>query len=360
MGVALEPGAYRAILLTSGVGMLLLAACAARQSKPPGPGAVFVVDEPVAPAPAAEEGGETREEERAWSASLDPVALSVEVSPRLLYVPWETPEGKPAETMRVERETPSAAGADTADGSELAWEVRRWLIAGKGKEGGEGEGRPKTQETFVLTADGSVALAESVNHGESVVVVFEPPMVVAPAGLTPGESFTQQVRMSVYPIGSDRQTPQTAGDATQEVTYVGDERIRTPAPGPEDGAWPSRHLRSVLTVQLGPAQVRNELHQWLVDGVGIVSEQRHEVTSFAGVPVRNNLERWALLSAAGGEATKGGEVRTPGTPAPARSPLEEPAGASSPPSSPPAGGTPPRGSGPSPSPAPQRSESAGG
>jgi len=336
MGVALEPGAYRAILLTSGVGVLLLAACAARQPKPPGPGAVFVVDEPAAPAPTAREDRE-QERERVWSRSLDPVALSVEVWPRMRYVPWETPQGEAAATMRVERETPSAAGTGAIEGSELAWIVRRWLIADQGEE------RPRTQEAFVLAADGSVALAESVNYGESVVVVFEPPMTVTPAGLTPGETFTQQVRMSVYPIGSDRQKPQTAGDATQEVAYVGDERIRTPAPGPEDGAWPSRHLRSVLTVQLGPAQVRNELHQWLVDGVGIVSEQRHEVTSFAGVPVRNNLERWALAGAAGDVARNGG-IRTPDTPDPARTPPGGPAGASAPPSSPPDGGTPPRGS----------------
>lgn len=139
--------------------------------------------------------------------------------------------------------------------------------------------------------DAGIVLTRSVDHVERVEVLFDPPLLVLPAQLEPGQTATERLRMTVHPLG-DRSRTRAAGPVVQEVTDLGHDRVRTPA-----GTWVARHLRSVFTADLSGTKVRNQTDQWLVDGVGLVAQKRSERTTLLGVPVRSMDEAWAMLPA---------------------------------------------------------------
>lgn len=279
-----------------------IVACATKP-QPAGPGSVFGVEEgpvaaqePAEPAgmpPAERPGGEPAPRPRPATAEAAPPTsegpllaerASVRVEPVMTYVPWEESETGPVR-LRVERDPPTEAGAP--EGARAAWRVRRILTARDGAE------QLDADYGYILTDEGAVAISEMIDHAERIEVVFDPPLLVLPAELEVGESQTQRTRMTVHPMG-DRSKTRNAGEVVNEITYEGNERVRTPALPRGRPAWPARHVRSVFMASIGGPQIRNETETWFVDGLGVVSEQRHERTTIFGAAVRNNLERWAL------------------------------------------------------------------
>lgn len=273
----------------------------AGQPKDPGPGSVFgVEEEPVAPASGTPRVSPTPRGQTAAApetrpaprpAPVRPPARSAEgplraelvglrVERELRYVPWEPDQPGPV-ALRIERDAPAPDGAP--------WHVRRYTTRADGRESLE------TDYLYILTPEGDVAISEMIEHADRVEVVFDPPLIVIPATLERGDTRTQSTRMTVHPLG-DRSRTQNAGDAVNEITYVDNERVRTPALDADAPAFPARHLRTTMTANLGGPQVRNVTDIWLVDGLGIVSEQRHERTTLLGAPVRNNVQRWALAA----------------------------------------------------------------
>lgn len=275
----------------------------------PGPGSVFGVEQGPAqdrsadwasPAPLGQRAAQNaREPAPALPAAAQPVARSAEgplraeqvslrVERAMHYVPWEPNQPGPA-ALRIERDEPGPPGTP--------WRVRRYTTSADGRESLESD------YLYLVTPEGDVAVSEMIEHADRVEVVFDPPLIVMPAVLERGEARTQPTRMTVHPLG-DRSRTQNAGDAVNEIAYIENERVRTPALHGDAPAFPARHVRSTLTANLGGPQIRNVTDTWVVDGLGIVSEQRHEVTTLVGVPVRNNVQRWAL--AAAGPATPAG------------------------------------------------------
>lgn len=179
--------------------------------------------------------------------------------------------GEEAGRLRVERVTGGIDGG--------GWMVRETVEMESG--------RPRVRELMLeRLGDGSIALRREVNRGERVIVDFEPSLVIYPAKLTPGETFEQNVRMTVHPI-SDPERVQTQGDATQRITWEGGERIATPT-----GERECVKLVAVFEADLGGPQVVNETQEWLADGAGVVAMKKMERTTLLGVRVRANSEWW--------------------------------------------------------------------
>jgi hypothetical protein len=165
-----------------------------------------------------------------------------------------------------------------------------WTIQWRASES-ERSAERLVREELWREDDGGLVLTRTVDHVERVEVLFDPPLLVLPARLEPGQVAIERLRMTVHPLG-DRSRTRAAGPVVQEVADMGHDRVRTPA-----GTWVARHLRSVFTADLSGTKVRNQTDQWLVDGVGLVAQKRSERTTLLGVPVRSTDEAWAILTA---------------------------------------------------------------
>lgn len=168
-----------------------------------------------------------------------------------------------------------------------------------GKSGGEswivtrratGEEAPYLTETYTRAADGSIALAESVNTKEAVISRFDPPMVVAPARLTPGSPAKQSLTLTVHPI-NDPQAVRDKGAATHEITYLGDARVGLAGWAEVNAA----HIRSVFRAKLAAASVVNTSDAWRSlpsasesEPQGLLVQTDDERASFLGMQVRAN------------------------------------------------------------------------
>lgn len=225
------------------------------------------------PAPAsAEAGGGRFAVLGVGSADLPAAAFRAPDGSRAEFAPWETGDN---DRLLIERGEPDARGRYTQ---------QRWTAS-------EGARTLAREQRLVAGADGSVRLAEEINHAEKVEVVFDPPLVVVPAALSVGSESLERARMTVHPIG-DRARTRARGTVEQTIGVGPSVRVRTPA-----GEFVAVPLVSEFRADLGASKVQNRTETWLAPGVGIVAEQRHERTTALGVPIRNNRESWVLIEA---------------------------------------------------------------
>jgi len=181
-----------------------------------------------------------------------------------------------------------------AQGDKSRWRVTREVVAGE--EGAANNSKVKSwrEQTYVLLPDGSIALEREVNKDDSVIVQFDPPMVVYPSTLSPTAKdtagFSQSFHVRVHPI-DDETKIKVEGPGTQEITYVSDTLGES-----DHKQVPVFELLSVSVFDFGGPKSRNETTQWLATGVGVVRESRIETTKLLGVQIRENKESWALPS----------------------------------------------------------------
>lgn len=140
--------------------------------------------------------------------------------------------------------------------------------------------------------DGSIATRREVNKPEGVVIVFDPPLVVLPASVRAGTPFTQSVSMKVHPIKDESRT-RAEGTATQEIRFLGRERLTLPGGRTVD----TLKLGGTFSADLGPTSVVNESEEWYSEGLGLVAERREERTKVLGVQIRLNRSWWVLKGA---------------------------------------------------------------
>lgn len=202
--------------------------------------------------------------------SARPAGLSLEVlESRAATAPLraEALVGAPDGAAHAEAKGDAAAASTYVESRgivrvERAWRgneliERRTLVSGA--EGEAQEPTPLTESRYRLE-EGALLLAEEINHEEDVEVVFDPPLVVLPATLAPGEAFEQKLSMRVYPMG-DRSLARAAGPVTSTVTYEGVERISIPA-----GEFEAAKVLAVFEARLSLAHVRNTTEEWLAVG----------------------------------------------------------------------------------------------
>lgn len=189
----------------------------------------------------------------------------------------------PAIALRVLREQSESGG----------WTVRRWLLPAPGASE-----RLVNQQHYLITPEG-LFLAEQLDHVERVEVVFEPPMLLIPSVMSPGDRHEQALHMTVHPLGN-RKRVRAEGPARSIVEYLGQDRIDR-----SGGQISAALIRHHLTATLGAANVNNTTDQWLLpirdhgaeSAWSLIAERRTEQTRVLGLQTRANREHWVLSAA---------------------------------------------------------------
>lgn len=157
--------------------------------------------------------------------------------------------------------------------------IERRVLLAKGEEA-----TPLVESLYRLNEDGLV-LVEEINYEEDVEVVFDPPLVVFPPMLAPGERVEQKLTMTVHPLG-DRSRVRARGPVKASVTYEGRERISIPA-----GEFDAAKVTAVLEAVLNIARVKNTTEEWIAvepdsgtavppveETPSMLAERREEIT----------------------------------------------------------------------------------
>lgn len=220
-----------------------------------------------------------------------PLAVWARAAPPATHFADVRPGIDPDDALQLRRTRALARSPGLADaqsqgqGQGLMWRSSRAEAPARAQTIDE---QSASEETFILDASGAVALVRTVEPADAVTTWFDPPMLVAPARLTPGQPVTQSFEMIVRPLARPEQI-KTRGPAEVTLTLVGFARVCTPA-----GAWDAAHLRSELKVTLGQARVTVLTDSWLAEGVGMVAEETRERVTVLGLPIRGTHRRWAL------------------------------------------------------------------
>lgn len=155
---------------------------------------------------------------------------------------------------------------------------------------------PMVDQAWIVTVDGHAALAEEINHTERAELVYDPPLVMFPAVLSPrgdagaagtGAVFEQSVRMLVHPLG-DRGRTKARGEARQTIVHEGCDAA------PTGDRRPAQRIRRTFNASLPPAEVTNVTVQWFDTEGRLLAEDREERTRILGVLTRRNREVWVL------------------------------------------------------------------
>lgn len=154
------------------------------------------------------------------------------------------------------------------------------------------KGETVTEETFLRSSDGAVALERSVSHADKVITVFDPPMVVMPARLRAGDPFRQALAIRVHPI-ENPDTLRDDGPATLELVYEAEQAVLV---GGEEIA--AARVKQVFSAKLKSAQVRTEANLWYGaeggEARGLVARRSREKAMFLGVTVRDVRDFWVI------------------------------------------------------------------
>lgn len=164
---------------------------------------------------------------------------------------------------------------DRVDGGSI---VQTWTI--------EGEKRPRFERHLIRDDDGALAMREQRSFDRAVVSVFDPPLMVFPAKLAPGESFTMSSKMVVHPIDKPKSIKER-GTAKVVITLRG---LQSPGRGKE----PADVVRTVFTADLQSADVTRTTDRWVAPGFGLVVEQYEESVKVFGVVVEKTAETFIL------------------------------------------------------------------
>ncbi|MGP1310685.1 MAG: hypothetical protein ACTS27_10850 [Phycisphaerales bacterium] len=124
------------------------------------------------------------------------------------------------------------------------------------------DGRVELTETSAATGElrsrvilsrngqGDVVIHETARPARDLLTRFDPPMLFAPAGLLPGETVEQTLRVETFTL-DDPPKPKGAGEGTHTLTRRAD-RAMPLEPGDH---W--AELESRLRVRIGPASVES-------------------------------------------------------------------------------------------------------
>jgi hypothetical protein len=135
--------------------------------------------------------------------------------------------------------------------------------------------------TLGRSGDGGVVIHETVRAGRDLRTRFDPPMVFAPAGLAPGESLEQSLRVETFGLDDpERSTGQ--GEGVHTLSRLDD--AFTP------GGAAVTVFRSSLELRIGPALVSTTTEYALSPGVGLVRRASVRSVRVLGLVVERESE----------------------------------------------------------------------
>ena len=151
----------------------------------------------------------------------------------------------------------------------------------------------RRSEYWRLEGSGDLSMPVDVEHDDSAVTLFDPPLVIAPAQLRPGEPFTQEVSMRVMD-SRHAQRLRDSGTGKSTMRYVQDVLLRTPL-----GKFSARHIEIEFEAELRMARALSKATLYVVPGLGPVVEERHDSVRLLKVPIRSSDQVRILVSAPG-------------------------------------------------------------
>lgn len=163
-----------------------------------------------------------------------------------------------------------------------------WVVHRVPLRKGAPDVKKRSDVTLRVDAQGAVHVVQTVEAAEYVQTTFDPPMLMLPPRITPGETVTSAFHMKVHPLGKPDEV-NTEGDATNTVACIGHETISTPA-----GTFETMKVRSVFKALMGNVEVENVTETWFAPRRGIVAETRTQRVTAMGVQVRSGAESWVL------------------------------------------------------------------
>ncbi len=145
-------------------------------------------------------------------------------------------------------------------------------------------------EYFARDEHGNVILIAAIDHGDQALTRFAPPLIVAYASLSPGESRSCEAQMQVVDSRNPKRRRE-AGVATMTVSYVGDEVLLTPM-----GDLLAARLETEFRADLKMADVDNHSTLFVAEGYGPLIRHNIEEITVLGILPRRSEETLVLDS----------------------------------------------------------------
>ncbi len=136
-------------------------------------------------------------------------------------------------------------------------------------------------EFWRLDDDGNVTLEAVVSYARETVSLFDPPLIVAYAGLAPATPRRHEVAMEVVDLNNPA-LRKTSGTATMTIEYVDDRRLKTPL-----GELVAKRVVLSFKADLSLADVTRTTTTYVVAGLGpIVIESQEDQVMLKVVRIR--------------------------------------------------------------------------
>lgn len=152
-------------------------------------------------------------------------------------------------------------------------------------------GETLSRVTLSRTPEGSVVIHETARPARNLLTRFDPPLLFAPAGLAPGETAEQTLRVETFTL-DDPPRPRGAGTGAHVLTREPD-RV---SPADPSQRWAT--LESRLDIRFGAARVRT-VSRYLLDappGAGLRERAAVRTVRVLGVTVEEEHERLSRFS----------------------------------------------------------------
>lgn len=173
-----------------------------------------------------------------------------------------------------------AAYTSLSDGIERGASIiiRREETAAHGATVAVSEGEQRV-EFLKRESDGSAALTAAIDRHENALTLFNPPLVVCPATLTPNQPFSSESAMRIVALDNPGKQRET-GRARRTITLIGDATMRT-ARGDEQVAL--IEIRFQANLRFADADERVTLYVSRADGL-IAQKSIERVTILGMIP----------------------------------------------------------------------------
>jgi hypothetical protein len=148
---------------------------------------------------------------------------------------------------------------------------------------------PRRTRYLARDEQGNVVLIAVADRDEAALTLFRPPLLVAPATLSVGESRSAQAAMRVVDLRQPRRQKE-AGTATRTVRYLQDRLVKTPA-----GSFHAAHLEVAFEADLRLADAQETTTLMIVPDIGPVVIDRRETVTVLGILPRHTEQTLRLL-----------------------------------------------------------------
>ncbi len=143
-----------------------------------------------------------------------------------------------------------------------------------------GDWKPVRTVRLVRAADGAVAMSDVRDEKEKNITAFDPPLVLMPARLAAGDTFTASSKVRITRISD--------GGLVEQGTAESGATLRGHAAGPPA----TFELESTLRMQLSTAKVLEITLYTVREGEGVVGEHETLNVTIGPLTVRSAEEIW--------------------------------------------------------------------